>query len=84
MSASSWPKPTLSPAWSYIIAEPTKEDVAAAERALLHALALARAVRRIVEHALPEDDSAVGEDRVSATELLAMLEREASEALERL
>ncbi len=66
------------------MAEPTKEDVAAAERALLHALTMARAVRRIVEHALPEDASDAGEDRVSATELLAMIEREASEALERL
>ena len=64
--------------------EPTKEDIAAAELALLHALTLARAVRRIVEHALPEDDSDEGEDRVSATELLAMIEKEAGEALERL
>jgi hypothetical protein len=64
--------------------EPTKEDIAAAERALLHALALARAVRRIVEHAMPDDDSDAGEDRVSATELLAMIEKEAGEALERL
>ena len=64
--------------------DPTKEDIAAAERALLHAMTLARAVRRIVEHALPEDDSDAGEDRVSATELLAMIEKEAGEALERL
>lgn len=66
------------------MAEPTKEDIEAAERALLHAMTLARAVRRIVEHALPEDDSEAGEDRVSATVLLTMLEREAEEALERL
>ena len=66
------------------MANPTKDDIAAVERALLHALALARAVRRIVEHALPEDASDAGEDRVSATELLAMIEVEASEALERL
>ena len=66
------------------MANPTKDDIAAAERALLHAMTLARAVRRIVEHALPEDASDAGEDRVSATELLAMIEREASEALERL
>ena len=66
------------------MADPTKEEMDAAERALLHALTLARAVRRSVEHALPDDDSEAGEDRVSATELLAMIEREASEALERL
>ena len=63
--------------------EPTKDDIGAAERALLHALALARAVRRIVERALPDDDSDAGEDRVSATELLAMIEKEAGEVLER-
>lgn len=66
------------------MADPTKEDVAAAERALLHALTLARAVRRIIEQALPEDDSDAGEDRVSATELLAMIEKESSEGLNRL
>lgn len=66
------------------MADPTKEDMDATERALLHALTLARAVRRIVEHALRDDDSEASADRVSATELLAMIEREASEALERL
>ena len=66
------------------IADPAREDLEAAERALLHAATLARAVRRIVEHALPDDDSDAAEDRVSATELLAMIEREASEARERL
>lgn len=66
------------------MADPTKEDGDAVERAVLHALTLARAVRRIVEHALPDDNSDAGEDRVSATELLAMIEKEASEALERL
>ena len=66
------------------MAEPTKEDIAAAERALLHALTLARAVRRIVEHALPDDNTDAGSDRLSATELLAMIEKEAGEALERL
>ena len=62
--------------------EPTKDDIGAAERALLHALALARAVRRIVEHAMPDDDSDAGEGHLSATELLMMIETEAAEALE--
>jgi hypothetical protein len=54
------------------MANPTKEDVDAAERALLHALPLARAaVRRIVEQAPPEDNSDAAEDRVSATERMA-------------
>ena len=66
------------------MADPTKEDIDAAERALLHALTLARAVRRIIEQALPDDDSDASEDRVSATELLAMIAKEAREALERL
>ena len=65
------------------MSELTKKDIEAIERALLHAVALARAVRGVVEHALPEDDSDAGEDRVSATELLAMIEREAGEALGR-
>ena len=66
------------------MADPTKEDIDTAERALLHALTLARAVRRIIEQALPDDDSDASEDRVSATELLAMIAKEAREALERL
>lgn len=65
------------------MSELTKKDIEAIERALLHAVALARAVRRVVEHALPEDSSDAGEDRVCATELLAMIEREAGEALQR-
>ncbi len=65
------------------MSELTKKDIEAIGRALLHAVALARAVRRVVEHALPEDSSDAGEDRVSATELLAMIEREAGEALGR-
>ncbi len=52
----------------------------AAERALLHALTLARAVRRIVENAMPSHDD-TGVDRLSAVELLVMIETEADEAL---
>lgn len=62
------------------MADSTKEDIAAVERALLHAHTLARAVRRIVEHALPDVGDA-GSDRVSAVELLVMIERETDEAL---
>lgn len=62
----------------------TKDDQAAVEKALLHSLAMARAVRRIIEQALPDDASDAGEDRVSATELLAMIEQESSEGLNRL
>lgn len=65
------------------MADLSKEDIDAVETALLHALALARAVRRIVERALPEDTSEAGEDRVAATELLMMIEREASDMLGR-
>jgi hypothetical protein len=63
------------------MAELMKEGTDAAELALLHALALARAVRRIVENALPDDNSDAGADRLSATELLSMIEQKAGEAL---
>ncbi|WP_018913676.1 hypothetical protein [Thiomonas sp. FB-6] len=65
------------------MSELTKDDIEAVERALLRFLVLARAARRVVEHALPDDNSDAGEDRVSATELLAMIEKEAGEALSR-
>ena len=63
------------------MAELMKEGTDAVELALLHAVALARAVRRIVENVLPDDNSDAGADRLSAVELLVMIETEADEAL---
>lgn len=63
--------------------EPTKEAIEAAEHALFRATFLARAARRVVEQAMPEDGDA-GEDRVCITELLATLETEANDALDQI